>query len=137
MKVFAVLTCNPASFVYQSLGLVSENRLLSPIIEFFGYPLSSAVTSCKFAMLAEEVCVYTSVKFDMRSVFASLRASVRFRWSPNIDDLLYLHCPCIHVHILKTISSYMSSSNNEWSCCSCISLCTCSSYKSNSCSSFV
>ena len=36
-----------------------------------------AVTSCIFAMQAEEVCVYTSVKFDLCSVFASVRASVR------------------------------------------------------------
>ena len=28
-------------------------------------------------MQAEEVCVYTSVKFDLCSVFASLRVSVR------------------------------------------------------------
>ena len=45
---------------------------------FFVYTVDKeAVTSCKFAMQAEEVCVYTSVKFDLCSVFASVRASVR------------------------------------------------------------
>ena len=75
MKVFAVLTCNPSLFVYQSLGLVSENRLLLPIIHFFRIPTffvstvdKKPVTSCKFAMQAEEVCVYTSVKFDLCSI---------------------------------------------------------------------
>ena len=48
-----------------------------------------AVTSCKFAMQAEEACrsslslicvaflICVSVKFDLCSVFASVRASVR------------------------------------------------------------
>ena len=83
--MFAVLTCNPALFVYPSLGLVPDNRLLLPNIDVFGYPCTffvstvdnEAVTSCKFAMQAEEVCVYTSVKFDLCSAFASVRASGR------------------------------------------------------------
>ena len=34
------------------------------------YSRQKAVMSCIFAMQAEEVCVYTSVKFDLCSVFA-------------------------------------------------------------------
>ena len=45
---------------------------------FFVYTMDKeAVTSFKFAMQAEEECVYTWVKFDLCSVFASVRASVR------------------------------------------------------------
>ena len=79
--MFAVLSCNPALFVYQSLGLVSENRFTNKVFRLPTFFVSTvdkeAVTSCKFAMQAEEVCVYTSVKFAQCSVFASLHMSVR------------------------------------------------------------
>ena len=65
--MFAVLTCNPALFV---LGLVSENRFTTHF--FVSTVDKETVTSCKFAMQAEEMCVNTSVKFDQCSVFESL-----------------------------------------------------------------
>ena len=82
--MFAVLTCNPALFVYQSLGLVSKKMITFADNQCFRLPTffvstvdKEAVTRCKFAMQAEEVFIYTSIKFDLCSLFASVRASVR------------------------------------------------------------
>ena len=59
--------------VITEFAFMSAFAFVSCCIRFFHLP----VTSCKFAMQAEEVCVYTSVKFDLCSAFASVRASGR------------------------------------------------------------
>ena len=76
------MSCNLTLFVYPSLGLVSENLFTNKVFRLPTFFVSTvdkeaAVMSCKFAMQAEEVCVYTSVNFAQYSVFASLRMSVR------------------------------------------------------------
>ena len=83
--MFAVLTCNPALFVYSSVTRTGARQQITfaehqcfRLPTFFVSTVDKeAVTSCKFAMQAEEVCVYTSVKFDQCSAFASVRASGR------------------------------------------------------------
>ena len=55
----------------------ADNRVFRLPTFFVSTVDKEAVTSCKFAMQAEEVCVYMLVKFDQCSIFASLRMSVR------------------------------------------------------------
>ena len=55
----------------------ADNKVFRLPTFFVSTVNKEAVTSCKTAMQAEEVCVYMSVKFDLCSAFASLRSSVR------------------------------------------------------------
>ena len=85
--MFAVLTCNPALFVYQSLGLVPGFRLPTFFVSTVN---KEAVTNCKFAMQAEEVCVY--IRRSSLICVAHLQVYERVannRWWPNIGGLLY------------------------------------------------
>ena len=68
--MFAVLTCNPALFVYQSLGLVPDNRLLLPNIDVFGYPFSSFPQWTKKQLRAE------NLQFRQRKCVSIRRSSL-------------------------------------------------------------
>ena len=55
----------------------ADNKFFRQLAFFVSTEDKEAVTSCRFAMQAVEVCVYTSVKFDLCSLFASVRTSGR------------------------------------------------------------
>ena len=66
----------PRTGVRKSITLAVNTFFLLPTF-FVSTVDKETVTSFKFAMQAEEVCVYTFVKFDLCSVFESVRSSVR------------------------------------------------------------